>query len=260
MIRIRELTKQYEMGDSIVRALDGVDMDVEAGEFVSLTGASGSGKSTMMHVIGCLDRPTSGTYELDGRRVSDLNGRELARIRNRHIGFVFQTFNLINRTSAVDNVAVPLVYARRTRNRPAAMRALERVGLSRRARHRPNELSGGERQRVAIARAIVNDPVLLLADEPTGNLDSRTGAQILSLFHELHAEGVTIILVTHEMHIAAQAQRIVRLADGKIVEDRVLDQATRDRMIQAGMELPSSSNGDHEHGGADPDAGAPSPG
>ena len=237
MIRVRDMTKVYQMGDSEVRALDGVDLDINAGEFISLTGSSGSGKSTMMHLLGCLDRPTSGTYELDGQRVDELNVRELAIIRNRRIGFVFQTFNLINRTSAVDNVAVPLIYARRTRTRPAAMEALERVGLAARAGHHPNQLSGGERQRVAIARAIVNHPVLLLADEPTGNLDSKTGRQIIDLFHELHAEGVTVVLVTHEMSIAAQAQRVVRMADGLIVEDRLVDDAFREHLMRSEIRL-----------------------
>ncbi len=237
MIRVRDMTKVYQMGDSEVRALDGVDLDIDAGEFISLTGSSGSGKSTMMHLLGCLDRPTSGTYELDGQQVSELNVRELAIIRNRRIGFVFQTFNLINRTSAVDNVAVPLIYARRRRTRPAAMEALERVGLAARAGHHPNQLSGGERQRVAIARAIVNKPVLLLADEPTGNLDSKTGLQILDLFRELHAEGVTIVLVTHEMSIAAQAQRVVRMADGRIIEDRLMDDAYREHLMRVDIKL-----------------------
>jgi putative ABC transport system ATP-binding protein len=188
-----------------------------------------------MHLIGCLDRPTSGSYTLAGQRVDQLNDRRLAKIRNEYIGFVFQTFNLVNRTSAVDNVAVPLIYARQHGTRKLAMSALDRVGLAHRATHRPNELSGGERQRVAIARALVNKPPLLLADEPTGNLDSRTGEQILELFHELHRGGVTIILVTHEMAVAAQAQRVIRMRDGKVLEDRQVDAVFRDELLASGM-------------------------
>jgi putative ABC transport system ATP-binding protein len=236
MIRIRNLTKFYPMGDEIVHALDGVDLDIAEGEFTSITGPSGSGKSTIMHLIGCLDRPTGGEYELAGQRVSRMGDWRLARTRNKYIGFVFQTFNLINRTSALDNVAVPLIYARSGSARGKALRALERVGLAHRARHRPSELSGGERQRVAIARALVNDPPLLLADEPTGNLDSRTGDQIMELFHELHAGGVTIVLVTHEMAVAAQAQRVVRMQDGKIVEDRRVDDAFREELLARRMQ------------------------
>jgi len=227
IIRTRHLTKYYHMGSAVVKALDGVDLEIRKGEFVSITGPSGSGKSTMMHILGCLDRPTSGTYEFNGQLVSSLSDRQLAHIRNRSIGFVFQTFNLINRTSALDNVAVPLIYARRRSTRAAAMAALERVGLAHRAKHKPSELSGGERQRVAIARAIVNNPLLLLADEPTGNLDTHTGNQILAIFHELHRSGVTIVLVTHEPDIAAQAERIIRMRDGKIVEDRYLKPSER---------------------------------
>lgn len=220
MIAVENLVKTYQMGKVEVRALNGVSARIEAGEFVSLIGQSGSGKSTMMHLLGCLDRPTTGRYELDGRLVSELNDRELARIRNTKIGFVFQTFNLISRISALENVAMPMFYARKTRTKKAAMEALDRVGLADRAKHAPNELSGGERQRVAIARALVNGPKLLLADEPTGNLDSATGEQIIGIFRELHAQGVTLILVTHEPNIAAQANRIIRLHDGKIVEDK----------------------------------------
>lgn len=231
MIQIEQMTKFYRMGDAVVHALDGVDLSVPKGEFVSITGPSGSGKSTIMHLIGCLDRPTSGQYRLDNQRVDKLNDRRLAKVRNASIGFVFQTFNLINRTSALDNVAVPLVYARCRGVRSLAMKSLERVGLGSRAHHKPNELSGGERQRVAIARALVNNPPLLLADEPTGNLDSRTGEQILELFHELHREGVTIILVTHEMAVAAQAQRVVRMMDGKIIEDRQVDESFRQELL-----------------------------
>ncbi len=220
LIEVRGLTKFYNMGSTVVRALDGVDLTIEPGEFVAITGPSGSGKSTMMHVLGCLDRPTGGTYLLAGRNVGELSDRELATLRNKQIGFVFQTFNLMNRTSALENVAVPLFYARKTNTRTPALRALERVGLAHRASHNPNELSGGERQRVAIARAIVNDPALVLADEPTGNLDSRTGAQIIEIFRELNRQGVTVVIVTHESFIARQAQRVVVMRDGKIVADR----------------------------------------
>jgi len=234
MIRIEALTKFYRMGDSIVHALDGVDLHIGPGEFVSITGASGSGKSTMMHLIGCLDRPTSGRYELAGQRVDSLRDYRLAQIRNKYIGFVFQTFNLINRTSALDNVAVPLIYARASGARARATRALERVGLAHRAHHKPSELSGGERQRVAIARALVNEPPLLLADEPTGNLDSRTGEQIMQLFHDLHAAGVTIVLVTHEMAVAAQADRVVQMRDGKVMRDRKVDDEFRRELLASG--------------------------
>jgi putative ABC transport system ATP-binding protein len=232
MIEARQLRKYYHMGDSVVHALDGTDLDITAGEFVSITGPSGSGKSTMMHLLGCLDRPTAGSYRFKGQLVSSFTNKQLARIRNREIGFVFQTFNLINRTSAIDNVAIPLIYARQTETHRPALAALERVGLLDRARHRPSELSGGERQRVAIARAIVNNPSLLFADEPTGNLDTKTGEQIMDIFHDLHRSGVTIILVTHELNIAAQAQRIIKMRDGRIVEDRMLDSDHREVLLR----------------------------
>ena len=231
LISTRNLTKTYQMGSSLVRALDGVDLTIEPGEFLSITGPSGSGKSTMMHLLGCLDRPTSGTYELEGVLVSRLGDRQLARVRNNKIGFVFQTFNLINRTTALANVAVPLVYARKLDTRTAAMQALERVRLSHRASHRPNELSGGERQRVAIARAIVNNPSLILADEPTGNLDSRTGEAIMQIFHELNAAGTTVILVTHEMSVAVQSRRIIRMRDGKVWHDGPVTEQLRRELL-----------------------------
>lgn len=231
LIHIDALMKHYEMGGTLVRALDGVSLDVGEGEFISITGASGSGKSTLMHLVGCLDRPTNGQYFLDGDLVSAMTDRQLAIIRNQKIGFVFQTFNLIQRTSALDNVAVPLFYARRARVRDASLRALERVGLGPRAMHKPNELSGGERQRVAIARAIVNEPKIILADEPTGNLDSRTGRQIMEIFHELNRSGVTIILVTHEMSVAIQARRVICMRDGRIIEDGAADTAFLSRMM-----------------------------
>ncbi len=255
MIQIQGMTKLYRMGESVVRALDGVDMEVAAGEFVSITGASGSGKSTMMHLIGCLDRPTSGAYLLDGQRVDQLSDRRLAKVRNQKIGFVFQTFNLVNRTTALENVMLPLVYARKYRTGHLAMQALDRVGLAHRAKHRPNELSGGERQRVAIARALVNQPPLLLADEPTGNLDSRTGEQILQLFHDLHREGVTIVLVTHEMAVAAQAQRVIRMKDGRVIEDRKVDQAFREELLTRGMRAMAPQRSGAEGSAATPKAG-----
>ncbi|GJQ25124.1 MAG: macrolide export ATP-binding/permease protein MacB [Phycisphaerae bacterium] len=241
LIQIRALAKHYQMGTTIVRALDGVDLDVFAGEMISITGASGSGKSTLMHLLGCLDRPTAGEYWLDGDLVSHMTDRQLAIVRNSKIGFVFQTFNLIQRTSAVDNVAVPLFYARRTRTREPSLKALERVGLAGRAHHTPSELSGGERQRVAIARAIVNEPKILLADEPTGNLDSRTGRQIMDIFHELNRSGVTIILVTHEMSVAVQAQRVVRMKDGKKLEDRAVDSTFRSELLSVEPREPERS-------------------
>jgi putative ABC transport system ATP-binding protein len=241
LIAVQNLTKHYRMGDAVVHALDGVDLTIERGEFIAIIGPSGSGKSTMMHLLGCLDRPTSGTYVLDGRNVSNLSDRQLAAVRNRQIGFVFQTFNLINRTSALDNVSVPLFYARRANARGPARKALERVGLGKRAHHKPNELSGGERQRVAIARAIVNDPVLIFADEPTGNLDTRTGEQIMQIFRELNAAGVTVVLVTHEMDVATQARRIVAMRDGRIVSDRPTADVLQDEPAQRPVLSPAVS-------------------
>lgn len=231
MIHARQLHKQYRMGDSIVHALAGVDLDVDAGEFVSITGASGSGKSTLMHILGCLDRPTAGTYSFRGQMISTLSEKQLAAIRNQDIGFVFQTFNLINRTSALENVVIPLVYTRRAYRRKTAMAALERVGLSQRAKHTPGEMSGGESQRVAIARAIVNSPSLIFADEPTGNLDSKTGQQIMQIFHDLHSSGITIILVTHEPDIAVQADRTIHMKDGLIIEDKRVDEHHRESVL-----------------------------
>jgi len=222
LISIRHLCKIYHMGEVVVRALDGVDLEVSAGDYLAIMGPSGSGKSTLMNLIGCLDTPTSGEYILNDQRVSDLDDAELATIRNHEIGFVFQTFNLLSRATALSNVELPLIYARvsaRERHR-RAREALEKVGLGDRAKHQPNELSGGQRQRVAVARALVNNPSILLADEPTGNLDSRTSAEIMELFDELNAAGNTLIVVTHEEDIAAHARRVVRLLDGKVVEDQ----------------------------------------
>ena len=221
LIHVRGITKEYRMGVETVRALRGVDLDIRRNEYVAVMGPSGSGKSTFMNVIGCLDTPTAGEYRLNGHAVSGLDEDELARIRNREIGFVFQSFNLLPRASARDNVEVPLIYqgvpAKQRHERAAAI--LEKVGLGERMGHRPNEMSGGQRQRVAIARALVTEPSLLLADEPTGALDSRTGEEIMALFQELHGKGQTILLVTHEADIAGRARRILFLKDGVIERD-----------------------------------------
>ncbi|HNQ21867.1 MAG TPA: ABC transporter ATP-binding protein [Phycisphaerae bacterium] len=241
MLKAVQLRKDYHMGHTVVHALDGVDLHIPAGGFVAITGASGSGKSTLMHILGCLDRPTAGLLEFNGQRISGIGEKQLARLRNQHIGFVFQTFNLISRTSALDNVLLPLVYTRRAYRRKHALEALERVGLAARAKHTPSEMSGGECQRVAIARAIVNRPRLILADEPTGNLDTRTGDQIMAIFDELHAEGITIVLVTHEVDIAVRAQRIIRMQDGRIVEDHPVAPEQRQVVLASrGQGLPAS--------------------
>ena len=222
LIDLADVSKVYTMGSEQIRALDGLDLSIERGEYVAVMGASGSGKSTLMNVVGCLDRPSSGSYHLNGVAVEELNDEELAEIRNREIGFVFQTFNLLARTDSLHNVELPLVYAgvARKERRLRAVAALERVGLGDRMTHDPSELSGGQRQRVAVARALVNDPSILLADEPTGNLDSATSEEIMALFDELHAGGNTVILVTHENDIAAHAHRQVVLRDGQVLEDR----------------------------------------
>jgi putative ABC transport system ATP-binding protein len=221
LITIHDLRKSYEMGEETIHALAGVSFTVEKGEYVAIMGPSGSGKSTMMNILGALDTPTEGDYILNGQNVGSLRDRQLAHIRNREIGFVFQTFNLLPRLSALDNVALPLVYSGKSRRErsTAARAALSAVGLGDRMGHKPNELSGGQRQRVAIARALVNTPSILLADEPTGNLDSRTSEEIMALFADLHQRGNTIILVTHEDDIAAYAHRIIRLRDGLVESD-----------------------------------------
>jgi putative ABC transport system ATP-binding protein len=221
VIVIRNLQREYVMGTETVRALRGVDLDIRRNEYVAIMGPSGSGKSTLMNMIGCLDTPSAGEYWLNGYRVSELGDDELARIRNREIGFVFQTFNLLPRATALHNVELPLVYAGKpSKQRKAlATEALRRVQLADRMHHRPNELSGGQRQRVAIARALVNQPSILLADEPTGNLDSTTSEEIMALFEELHTQGQTVVLVTHELDIAMHAQRQIHLKDGRVERD-----------------------------------------
>jgi putative ABC transport system ATP-binding protein len=221
LIETRDLWKTYVMGEEQIHALRGVSIEIDRGEYVAIMGPSGSGKSTLMNLIGCLDTPTKGSYLLNGKEVASMNDDELARIRNEEIGFVFQTFNLLPRATALHNVELPLVYAGVTGKvrQDRARQALEKVELTERAAHRPNELSGGQRQRVAIARALVNNPSILLADEPTGNLDSKTGDEIMSILDELHKSGQTIILVTHEDYIAEHAHRVVRLRDGHIESD-----------------------------------------
>ncbi len=221
VIQIRDLVKTYDMGATQVHALRGLSLDIDVNEYVAIMGPSGSGKSTLLNILGCLDVSSSGQYELNGQQVSEMDDDALAHIRNREIGFVFQTFNLLPRSDALDNVELPLVYSSvpPSERRDRAVNALESVGLADRMHHRPNELSGGQRQRVAIARALVNDPAIILADEPTGALDTRTGKEIMELFRQLHAQGNTIILVTHEEEIACYSHRIVRFRDGVVERD-----------------------------------------
>jgi putative ABC transport system ATP-binding protein len=219
MIRLRGIGKEYAMGSERLSVLKGVDLAVERGEHVAIMGPSGSGKSTLMNIVGCLDRPTAGTYELDGRDVSRLASDELAAVRSRKIGFVFQSFHLLPHSTAAENVAMPLLYAGIGGAKRRAAEALARVGLTERAGHRPNELSGGQRQRVAIARALVTEPPIILADEPTGNLDSRTGEEILGIFEELNRAGTTVVLVTHDRGVAEHARRILTVRDGQVVSD-----------------------------------------
>jgi putative ABC transport system ATP-binding protein len=222
LIEIADVRKVYEMGSTEVNALDGVSLRVQKGEYLAIMGPSGSGKSTLMNIVGCLDTPTSGSYKLRGTEIRERDDDELARIRNQEIGFIFQTFNLLPRADALHNVELPLIYAGRPakERRERARTMLEMVGLGDRTHHRPNELSGGQRQRVAVARALVNGPSLVLADEPTGNLDSKTGLEIMALLDEIHSRGNTVLLVTHEEEVAARAHRIVRLRDGRIESDR----------------------------------------
>jgi putative ABC transport system ATP-binding protein len=223
LIKITNIKRDFPLGNEIVYVLKGIDLDIKKGEYVALMGPSGSGKSTLMNILGCLDTPTSGTYILNGKHVSEMQDDELAGIRNKEIGFVFQTFNLMPRTTALDNVALPMVYAGFSKSEriERATEVLKQVGLDDRMDHKPNQLSGGQRQRVAVARALVNRPSIILADEPTGNLDSKTSVEIMNLFNEIHTNGNTVILVTHEEDIAAYAHRIIRLRDGIIESDTI---------------------------------------
>ena len=223
MIELENVTKVYRMGEVEVYALNGVSLSIKQGEMLSIVGTSGSGKSTLLNVLGCLDRPTSGRYLLDGADVSRLNDNRLGELRSKKFGFVFQDFNLLSRATALANVELPLVYSGGSYKHRKAMEALERVGLGPRAKHKPTELSGGEQQRVAIARALVNSPSLILADEPTGNLDSASTKEIISIFQQLHKDGITVAIVTHEADIAAKTQRIIRLRDGKVANDGKAD-------------------------------------
>ena len=226
MIEIENLSKVYNSDTLSVTALNEVSFKIKKGEFVAIMGPSGSGKSTLMNLLGCLDLPTNGTYKLVDLKISQLKANQLAEVRNRKIGFVFQSFNLLPRATALENTELPLLYGRVSNSVKIAMQALERVGLKHRAHHKPTELSGGEKQRVAIARALVNKPAIILADEPTGNLDSVTGQEIMSLFHDLNKEGVTLIIVTHEDEIAKQAKRVIHMKDGKIIQDQMVEALT----------------------------------
>lgn len=221
LIDVKQLTRDFPLGQDIIKVLKGIDLEIKKGEYVALMGPSGSGKSTLMNLLGCLDTPTGGTYHLNGKDVSNMSDDELAEIRNKEIGFVFQTFNLMPRTTALDNVALPMIYAGRRKEecRKRAKEVLEEVGLGDRMNHHPSQLSGGQRQRVAVARAMVNKPSIILADEPTGNLDSKTSLDIMNLFNIIHSQGNTVILVTHEEDIAENAHRIIRLRDGLIESD-----------------------------------------
>ena len=238
LIEMRDIFKIYTIGDQEVRALDGVNLEVHEGEFVAIMGPSGSGKSTLMHILGCLDAPTRGTYLLSGQEVGHLEDRELARVRNQQIGFIFQSYNLLPSFTAVENVELPMIYGSMRNRRQRACAALERVGLANRMDHKPNELSGGQQQRVAIARAIASEPRVLMADEPTGNVATRQGEEIMAIFQELNAQGITAILVTHEPHIARHATRLVQVQDGHILAD----QAIQNRILaQEWLALPDNA-------------------
>ncbi|MDR3689546.1 MAG: ABC transporter ATP-binding protein [Fimbriimonas sp.] len=238
IIEVHRLSKDYVMGDQVVHALRAIDLTVEPGEFVAIMGPSGSGKSTFMNLIGCLDRPTNGEYLLNGEAVARMNDNALADVRNRYLGFIFQNFNLLPRTSAIKNVELPLMYAGSKNRHEKAKAALELVGLGQRMDHKPSELSGGQQQRVAIARAIVNEPVLLLADEPTGNLDSHTSEEIMAVFQDLNHDGKTVVIVTHEEEIALHCKRIIRFKDGRIMVDEKVKKQTNAREVLQKMPNP----------------------
>ena len=260
VISVRDLTKVYKMGDYEVRALRGVSLDIEPGEFVAVTGPSGSGKSTFMHITGCLDRPTSGDYVLDGRDVSRLSKDDLARVRNQKIGFVFQGFNLLSRTTALDNVELPLLYngkngLRTSERHKRALAVLDAVGLGERQHHMPNQLSGGQQQRVAIARALINEPSIILADEPTGNLDTRTSIEVMGIFQRLNIERkITVLLITHEADIAEYGTRLIRFRDGRVVADQPVKHRRDAEDELAALPPPEPDlipHPDEEHKGAD---------
>ncbi|MHC9543588.1 MAG: ABC transporter ATP-binding protein [Vulcanimicrobiota bacterium] len=245
MIIIDNLSKIYKIGDVEVRAISGVSFHIKMKEFVSIMGPSGSGKSTCLHILGCLDRPTAGSYKLDGREVSRLSDSDLAKVRNKKIGFVFQNFNLLPKATALQNVELPLIYAGVGKRTQRCREALARVGLGKRIKHKPIELSGGEQQRVAIARALVNDPAILLADEPTGNLDSRSGKEIMAIFSELYAQGITIVIITHDRGVAEYGSRIIHFKDGLIINEETLskDSSSLERTHEGASEVRGSIGG-----------------